>query len=342
MSDSLAILPIFPLDMTYLILKATAFDPPLRKERITNLLKLKTISKALLELSNQLEVEGININKWKIGDCLPLKIPSDFKDSPCPYIKTCDSNRKTVLSYIQSNKGLLTVLDIRYFRNFKMEEIEIGLNAQPKLNTVHISNSKITNKIVSVLKKLSYLRHLHLLSTDELGDTEIDEIITDHPYLESLVIQGPKITRKVIDSLSKLTNLSSLIIVRCYNFTDEDYKQLVINHPNLLSLHIVSSNITDAGLGEIVKLTGLKNLKIMGCGGVEDISSLRQLANLEELSIGRCSNEQRYEFLDELIHLKKFRMPWYTCIPEDRRPTLDKLKNLGVHLKLSTGIPDHD
>lgn len=295
--------------------------------KASSLMNIKSVCKKFLALSEKTQWKLINSQKLRIEDCIQLSYPKQFLVYGLAYEMAARKSRKAALDFIIQSTNELRTLDLHFFSGWKDLEIQKILNAQKNLKSLRISHLQPITR--ATIEKIEKLDHLLLMCTEAVGDNEIKVIVSQNLNLKTLFIQGSNITSACLPELAKLTKLNHLIIQSCTHLKNAEMKVIVKNHPNLEILHIINSEINT--LVEIAKLKNLKNLKLIGCGKIPDLSLLGMVLSLEELTIGHY--EKSLDFLDELHNLKFFRMPWYYQIPEDRRPSMQKLESRGIKLK---------
>ena len=211
--------------------------------------------------------------------------------------------------YYNSTEKIIDCNDLKELVNLE----EIRLSAESYLNLESITN-------LPNVKKLNLYSYW---SSD--NNTTIDcEMIKNMYSLQELTLSAYSIEN--IDSLSSLTNLTTINLSPSYNNKIDCDK--LKNIPNLEKITLTSDAENMDKLGEI---TTLKELSINNYYGIEEVSWIKNLTNLEKLNIsGRLNNISDY--LSNLKKLKELYISNYSTETKLSFEGMDSLENLTISM----------
>ena len=135
------------------------------------------------------------------------------------------------------------------------------------LRSLSLSNTFISNRGISAIAKLRYLKDLSLTVSEQLTDEDIQP-------------------------LTQLNQLSNLDLWSCKRLTDKCCK-IIQDMKSLQSLCLgYCHNITNQGISNLQLLDDLRNLSLIGCRGINDsvLDAVKPLKNLIELDVRHCEN----------------------------------------------------
>ncbi|MYA79795.1 MAG: hypothetical protein F4X39_04615 [Acidobacteriia bacterium] len=171
----------------------------------------------------------------------------------------------------------------------------------PKLETIDLSLTKITDIGLEHLKKLENVRHLRMHHAEYLTDGGIAQI-KGWKKLDSLDLRGTKVTSRVLEHIRTLTTLTALDLSHT-EVTDSGFEKLA-ELTRLERLAIGGNRILGPGLDLLKMITTLRHLDV---GGIQRVDSglwglalneanmhrLAQLTQLESLNLSGANIADR-------------------------------------------------
>lgn len=173
--------------------------------------------------------------------------------------------------------------------------------ALPKLETIDLSHTKITDVGLEHLKRLENVRHLRLHHAEYLTDSGIAQI-KGWKKLESLDLRGTKVTSRVFEHIRALTTLTALDLSHT-EVTDSGFEELA-ELTRLERLAIGGNRILGPGLDLLKMVPTLRHLDVSGIQRVDsglwgialndaNMNRLAQLTQLESLNLSGANIADR-------------------------------------------------